>query len=275
MGPDNLPAPGPREGLSCPGPWVGAWAIMADRVGTEALCRSGPDFVGIDCQHGFFAFEQAATSIQVANLCQVPCFVRVTADQLDWVPRYLDAGADGIVVAMVSSPEEVRRAVRLSRYQPAGRRSYGGGKRNGVGEVPGAGPEAPEVLPMIETAEALASLEEIAEVPGVTGLVVGPVDLGLAMDRPTPLRSDDATWRQALARVVKVCDAHGLRSGMFATDAEDARLWFSLGFCDVIVSSDISFLRRAAIQQVARARETVGPEDPLIAATSADPYAGR
>jgi 2-keto-3-deoxy-L-rhamnonate aldolase RhmA len=128
---------------------------------------------------------------------------------------------------------------------------------------------------MIETAEALASLEEIAEVPGVTGLVAGPVDLGLAMDRPTPLRSDDAIWRQALARVVKVCEAQGLRSGMFATDAEDARLWFSLGFRDVIVSSDISFLRRAAIQQVARARETVGPEDPLLGATSADPYAGR
>ena len=159
---------------------------MADRVGTEALCRSGPDFVGIDCQHGFFAFEQAATSIQVANLCQVPCFVRVTADQLDWVPRYLDAGADGIVVAMVSSPEEVRRAVRLSRYQPAGRRSYGGGKRNGVGEVPGAGPEAPEVLPMIETAEALASLEEIAEVPGVTGLVGGPSTWALLWTGPLP-----------------------------------------------------------------------------------------
>jgi 4-hydroxy-2-oxoheptanedioate aldolase len=255
---------------------LGGWSIMGDRVAVEAMCKTGFDFVGIDAQHGFFAFDTAASGLQVANLCRVPCLVRVPADQLGWVPRYLDAGADGVIVAMVSSPAEARQAVALSRYQPWGQRSYGGGPRNGVGAVNGTAADgAPEVFPMIETRAALEAVEEIAAVHGLTGLLVGPVDLGLALGRPHPLPSDDGPWREAVTGVRQACARHGLRSGMFATDAEDARMWAWLGFSDVIVSSDISMLRRAMSQELARARQPVSAQDPVVTAGTAGPYAGR
>ncbi len=256
---------------------VGGWSIMGDRVAVEAICRSGLDFVGIDGQHGFFAFDGAATAIQVANLCRVPCLVRVAAGQVDWIPRYLDAGADGIVVAMVSTAGDARRAVALSCYQPEGQRSYGGGKRNGVGDeaIRETDSRVPEVFAMIETAGALHELDEIAATAGLAGLYVGPVDLGLAMGRPYPLPSDDAAWREALGRVIRTCEEHGIRSGMFATDGEDAREWLSFGFRDIVLSSDIALLRRALSKHSRRAREPVTAADPLRPSVSADPYAGR
>ena len=256
---------------------VGGWAIMGHRVGIESMCRSGLDFVGIDAQHGFFAFEDAAVGIQIANLCGVPCYVRVPVDQVGWIPRYLDAGADGVVIAMVNSPEQVSRAVALASYQPHGARSYGGGRRNGVGEA-ALGTElfqSAEVVAMVETSAARDRLGDLAAVPGLSGLYVGPVDLGLALGRPNPLPSDDAPFLAALDEVVAASTRAGIRSGMFATDGDDARRWLSLGFSDVVLSSDIAILRRGLHDQLARAREPITAANPARSARFADPYAGR
>ncbi len=157
----------PPRGAADRGQRLGAWGIMGHRVGVEAMCRLDIDFVGIDAQHGFFSFDDAGVAIQVANLCNVPCFVRVPVGQLDWVPRYLDAGADGVVIAMVDDVAQVERAVQLACYQPRGVRSYGGGKRNGVGENGTVEvTRAPEVFPMIETRHAMEAVDTIAGVRG-------------------------------------------------------------------------------------------------------------
>jgi len=260
-----------------PGSRVGGWVIMGGRVGVEAMCNTGFDFVGIDAQHGFFGFDAAALAVQVANLCGVHCLVRVPVDQLGWVPRYLDAGANGVIIAMVTSPEQARAAVELSRYQPEGRRSYGGGKRNGVGEsIPESlETEVPEVFAMVETRTALDRVRELAEVPGLAGLFVGPVDLGLAMSRPYPLSSDDAPWRAAVSAVADLCSRQSVRAGMFATDGDDARRWLAEGFTDVVLSSDIAMLRRALNENLVRARRPATETDPATAPRYAGPYAGR
>lgn len=257
---------------------VGAWSIMGHRVGVEAMCRLGFDFLGVDSQHGFFSFDGASVLIQVANLCAIPCLVRVPAGHLDWIPRYLDAGADGIVVAMVETAEEARRAVQLARYQPAGQRSYGGGKRNGVGDPAGAGPvgSPPEVFAMVETAAAARDIEGICSIEGLNGVWIGPTDLALALGGQYPL-VDDQSWLATLDEVVATCEAHGKRSGMFAADGDDARHWLQRGFKDVVLSSDIALLRRALHEHLELARRPVqGGEAPEPAGVSAhDPYAGR
>jgi len=236
------------------------------------------DFVGIDAQHGYFSFDEAALCVQIANLCGVRCFVRVPIDQVDWVPRYLDAGADGIILAMVSRVEEVERAVTLSRYQPEGRRSWAGGKRNGVGEDTTAEGVrqafVPEILPMIETAEGLEHVAEIAKVPGIAGLYVGPVDLGLAMEgarRQTG--GGESPWRDGVEAVVALARRNGVRSGMFAIDGDDARNWAAIGFNDIVLSSDVALLRRALDEQLERARAPITQGDPLRS-QAADPWRG-
>lgn len=256
---------------------IGGWSIVGDRVIAEAICKSGVDFIGIDAQHGFFAFDHGAIAIQTANLCQIPCFVRVPADQLSWVPRYLDAGANGIIVAMASSIEDAQRAVAQSLYQPDGTRSYGGGMRNGVGEtlVDNSRSPLPEIFIMIETLAALENLDYIAATPGISGLYVGPVDLGLAMNRPYPLMNDDGPWRVALSRVVEICKSSNIRSGMFSVDGDDAREWISFGFDDVVLSSDISLFRRAMHENLEIARGSESPVGSLTDRREADPYSGR
>ncbi len=127
---------------------------------------------------------------------------------------------------------------------------------------------------MIETRDAMESVDTIAGVPGVTGLFVGPVDLGLALDRPYPLPSDDQPWRQAISKVVEVCNQHNVRPGMFAADGDDASNWLASGFLDVVVSSDISMLRMAMHEHLVRARSPrPGPGASRV--LTAGPYVGR
>jgi 4-hydroxy-2-oxoheptanedioate aldolase len=224
----------------------------------EVLCRAGFDFVGMDGQHGFFDFDRAARAIQIANAFGVPIIYRVPLEHMSWAPRYLDAGADGIMIAMVGSAWDVERAVELSRYQPGGKRSFGGGKRNGVGEPPGEDPTvvmAPVYI-MVETLAAVENLEEIAEVPGLSGMFIGPTDMALALGRGYPPRSDDQELISVAQRVIKVADDRGLRAGIFANDGNDARDWAAAGFTDIILSSDIGLLRGAVRDHLGRARGT-------------------
>ncbi len=227
--------------------------MTADPVVVEALARSGADFIGIDCQHGFFAFEKAARAIQIANLCSLTAYVRIAMDQLGWVPRLLDAGADGVIAAMVEGPEDARRAVAATRYQPAGTRSYGG-QRYGLRSEP-ADPRdlRVDVFAMVETASAVRSVDEIAATAGLAGLFVGPVDLALALSLRYSEAPADGDWQASVEATRDACHRRGLRAGNFATDGDHAARLTAGGFDDVVVSSDIAVLRAAMAEQLARA----------------------
>lgn len=232
---------------------IGVWTMTADPVVVEALVRSGADFIGVDCQHGFFAFEQAARAIQIANLCSMTAYVRISIDQLGWVPRLLDAGADGVIAAMVEGPEDAQRVVAATRYQPSGTRSYGGQRYGLRGEPRDPRDLRVDVFAMVETMSALRSVDEIAAAVGLSGLFVGPVDLGLALSPNYPVTTADGVWQAALEATRDACHRRGLRAGNFATDGGHAAHLAAEGFDDVVVSSDIAVLRGAMREHLLQA----------------------
>jgi 2-keto-3-deoxy-L-rhamnonate aldolase RhmA len=48
--------------------------------------------------------------------------VRVPVNEYHFIARVLDAGAHGVMVPMVDSVDDAKRAVRSMQYPPAGRR---------------------------------------------------------------------------------------------------------------------------------------------------------
>jgi 2-keto-3-deoxy-L-rhamnonate aldolase RhmA len=248
---------------------LGAWSALPNSMAVEALARSGADFVGLDAQHGAHDFRDLVQAIQLLDLLGVESLVRICELELELIPRVLDFGASGVIVSMVEEPETARRAVALTRYQPDGIRSYGG-RRYGLSPEPDELRDVrPAVHVMIETRQALDRLEEIAAVPGLTGLFFGPVDLALALgltgplarrlseefagesplDAPAAPGTDEGkaarAWREACLRVVLVAHEHNLEAGTFARGGADARYWTTAGFDRVVVASDIALLRAA------------------------------
>src|ERR1700722_18164012 len=80
-----------------------------------------------------------------------PFLVRLPDEQLSLIPRVLDHGASGIVLAMASEPTVVAAAIARARYQPEGLRSYGG-QRYGMRPEPDDPAEVrPAIYAMLET----------------------------------------------------------------------------------------------------------------------------
>jgi 4-hydroxy-2-oxoheptanedioate aldolase len=241
----------------------GAWSTLPSSLAVEALGRSGADFVGLDAQHGAHDFHDLVRAIQLLDLLEVESLVRLSELDLALIPRVLDFGASGVIVAMVERPETARLAVDFARYQPEGTRSYGG-RRYGLSREPDDLREVrPAVWTMVETAQALEHLDEIAAVPGLAGFFVGPVDLALALGVKGPsarrLSAELAAgppagtdqpgevhaWLEGCSRVVRVAHEHGLEAATFSIGGADARHWSAAGFDRVVVASDIALLRDA------------------------------
>src|SRR5262245_43011829 len=148
---------------------IGLWLSMPEPLIAEAAARARPDWVGLDLQHGAWDLGTAFRGIQLLDALGMPALVRVSEQELELMPRLLDHGASGVVMAMASSTALVEEAVKRARYQPEGVRSYGG-QRYGLRAAPAVSSEIrPHVYPMIEDSRGVAEIAAIAKVKGIAG----------------------------------------------------------------------------------------------------------
>jgi len=232
---------------------LGGWLSISDPLITEAAGRAGYDWVGLDLQHGAWDLGTAVRSIQLLDILDVPVVVRVADEELHLIPHVLDHGASEIVLAMTSTPETVAAAVARARYQPEGRRSYGGQRYGLRAEAADVSTIRPTIHAMIETPEGLERIAEITAVPGLGGVHIGPVDLGLGLgvDRASPI------FAAALRRIVAAAHAAGLPAVMHAVTASQLAEMIALGFDELVLTADIGLLRAAFAEQIANARDQV------------------
>jgi 4-hydroxy-2-oxoheptanedioate aldolase len=149
--------------------------------------------------------------------------VRVPWNEPGIVGKMLDAGAEGIIVPMVNSVAEAAAVVRAVRYPPVGARSFGpvfAGLRASNYAVDAN--QSVAAIPMIETAEALAHLDEILSVEGVDAVYVGPADLSLSLGLPPGNNDESATFIGALQAIVTACGRHGIVPGIHSSGAREA-----------------------------------------------------
>lgn len=160
----------------------------------------GMDFVLIDTEHGPADQLPLAHHLTAATAAGIGALVRV--GNLSEVLRVLDLGADGIVVPHVSTPDRAREVVAAARYPPTGVRGFASytragrfGLRTGA-EHRDATARGTAVIVMLEDEAGIAAAAEIAAVPGVDAVWVGPADLAVAMGESGP---DAPAVRDAIA----------------------------------------------------------------------------
>lgn len=230
------------------------WALSSDPFVVESLARTGYDAVVCDVQHGSMGFAEAARAIQLIDSIGTSAMIRISRLEIHAIPRYLDFGASGVIVATVDGPEMIADAVQTTRYQPEGIRSYGGARFGLTGEPADVSDVRPSVWAMIETRGGASAVDAIASVAGVSGLLVGPADLSRAFGLPPTHRREDSKWNRAVADVVEISERRGIRSCMTAANGEDAAYWLDQGFTDVAISSDLGHLRVALAQELSIAK---------------------
>lgn len=249
---------GIRQAAAAGRPTFGGWLSLADPLGAEAMGRAGYDWVILDAQHGGLGWHNMLSTIQAVELGGTPAFVRVGWNDPMQIMRAVDLGAAGVVVPMVSTAAQARMAAEAIRYPPRGNRSFGP-VRTYHAHDPLPGTE-PICLVMIETAEALANMADIAATDGVDGLFVGPVDLAYSLGYGLSLTMPPAVL-DAVDAVVAACAVTGAIAGCAAIGIDTAATLIGRGVTFVALGSDIAMIRRGAAAEVAHARALAPPAE--------------
>lgn len=249
---------------------VGSWVMSASPIVAEAMGTAGFDWAVVDMEHTPIDLMGLVHLLQaVGNTPMVPV-VRVPWNDTVFVKRVLDAGAKTLMFPFVQNADEARRAVAATRYPPEGVRGMAGMSRaSRFGTTPDylrtANREICAVL-QLETPEAIARLEEIAAVPGVDALFVGPGDLSGVMGHVGELTHPEVM--ALMESAARRAHALGMPIGTVGGTPETVARYHAIGYDYVAVASDLGLLMRSA-QAAAQALRAIGPGASATAATPA------
>ena len=206
-------------------PALGGWMVLPSNISAEYLAHAGFDWLCVDTQHGLVGFTELREIVQAVRFMDVPELVLVSPD--------------------------LAAAVAACRYPPDGTRSWGPTGAS-IGRRPytteGANRET-ACFAMIETRQGLDDVDEIAAVPGLDGIYVGPNDLGLSLGLPPMLSDHGPVLTDAIVQIGEACRRHGIVPGVAIYEPDAAAAvakWQGHGFTLFGLPSDGYLLRRAA-----------------------------
>jgi 2-keto-3-deoxy-L-rhamnonate aldolase RhmA len=229
-------------------PSFGTWISSSSLISLDALRGVGFEWFMIDTEHAPVNPETLAAMVSLLGEGGPTPLVRVGNVDPYLVKQALDAGAQGILVPLVSTEAQARATVSFAKYPPDGVRGAAAAAASRYGMELAAylrSANAETIVGVqIETKEALDNLEAIAGVTGVDLLFVGPQDLtlslGLLDDRKNP------KVRDGMRRVVEACERHGKVPGTLVIDPDEKRAAVDLGFRFISLASDVRFLLNGA-----------------------------
>jgi 4-hydroxy-2-oxoheptanedioate aldolase len=225
----------------------GFWSVTGHPAVLDVAASMSPDFVCVDTQHGTPLSALDISLFTSLASYGIPSLVRVEALDEARIGRALDQGADGVIIPLVTSADDARRAVAACRYAPEGTRSFGVQTRR----VPAIGGAEPVCWIQVETAGAMDQVDEIASINGVDALYIGPADLGLALVgepagdvvsifQGTHPHAEE--MRAAFDRVVAACRNAGIAAGLHCGSGEAAVIAAQHGFTVSAVATDTGLI---------------------------------
>ena len=237
-------------------PAFAAWLTLESPAVAAIAATAGYDAVVVDLQHGHATINDLPHLLAAIEPAPAMPFVRSSWNDPAELMRALDLGVRGVICPMIGSRAEAEAFVGACRYPPAGTRSYGPihGAFGRGREQTEAAEAAVLLFAMIETAEGLAAIDEIAATPGLDGLFVGPADLSLATGLGSFADLTDPELLKLLDGLLEAADRHGVAAGIHAPDPARAAEMAARGFRLVSCAVDEDLLRRAAAEAVRAAR---------------------
>lgn len=236
---------------------------MVWEFGTRGMAKileaADLDFVLIDMEHSTFDGERVADLLAFFKATPIAPFVRVPQRLYHFLARAMDAGALGVMVANVETPEQAREIVDAVKYAPVGHRGVGLGSAHTdfISPNPAAyfseANENTTVIAMIESPRGVANAEAIAVTPGVDVLWVGHFDLTQAMGIPAQFSHPE--FLAAIERVVAATRRHGKVAGINPRDIEQAGEWMTKGFNAISFGNDATIYRSALSSAIQSLRE--------------------
>jgi 4-hydroxy-2-oxoheptanedioate aldolase len=236
-----------REGQ----PSFGSWLALDTLLSARVLARLEFDWLTLDLEH--YPIDWSKAEAVFAVIAEAGCvpLARVPEGDHYCIKRVLDAGAWGIVVPMVNTVEEAKRAIAAAKYPPEGNRSAGGAVhalnfRASAGDYFEQANDQILVVLQTESPQGVENAEAIYSLPGCDAIFIGPVDLRFNM------RAPDGAWPTAeeheamIQRVITSGKKVGTPTGMHVMDPETALTRAEQGMQFIAIGSDLRMMTAKA-----------------------------
>jgi len=212
----------------------------------EILVELGYQWLFVDGEHGPLETAEVLSILQAVG-DRVPCIVRVPAAEEVPIKKMLDLGAAGIIAPQVNTAQQAADVVAWSLYAPQGRRGVGLARAHGYGlkfqEYVESANQEVTVIVQAEHAEAVENIEQIAQVPGIDAVLLGPYDLAASLGKMGQV--DDPEVTGAIDRITAACQAAGIPLGIFGVTADAIRPYADKGYNLLVAGTDTIFLTSA------------------------------
>ncbi|ADR35052.1 4-hydroxy-2-oxovalerate aldolase [Sulfuricurvum kujiense DSM 16994] len=240
---------------------IGSWIMIGNPMSVEVMALAGFEWLVIDIEHTSVDLETTENLIRTIQANGMKALVRVSKNEEVIIKRVLDMGADGIIVPMVCSKEDAIQAVDYAKYPPVGKRGVGLYRASKYGtkfeDYKKWVNEELVIIAQIEHIEAVNNIDEIVQVDGIDGTIIGPYDLSGSMGYPGEFERTDV--KSAVSRVLDRCKAYGIPSGFHVVDTDPKKLQDKIdqGCTFLAYGIDYFFMRDAAISGMNRLKQEI------------------
>ena len=240
---------------------LGSWITLGNTSIAEILANAGYDWLVVDLEHTTISFEQVGELIRTIELSGVSPLVRLTRNDANQIKRVMDAGAQGIVVPMVRSDMDAKKAVAATRYPPIGSRGVGLARAQSYGASfkkylswQSDFDDGPVVVVQIEDIDAVNNLKEILSVEGVDAFFIGPYDLSCSMGIPGEF--ERPKFRETIEKIIEIGKEMNTVSGLHVVEPDIHKLneAIRVGHKFIAYSVDVRMLDVAARKGVNEAK---------------------
>lgn len=208
----------------------------------------GFDSIWLDMEHHAVSMESAANLMRGARVGGADVVARPGKGEFMRMGRMLEIGASGIMYPRCETPEEAAEVVRWSKFAPLGER---GCDASGA-DVPFLLKPLDQYLEdanretflivQIEDAKALDRVEEIASVPGIDMLMLGPGDFSILSGIPGQF--DHPLVQGAQHRVIEAAKSAGIHWAATCGSAAQAKKYAERGAGLIFYGCDLVMVKQ-------------------------------
>jgi 2-keto-3-deoxy-L-rhamnonate aldolase RhmA len=222
------------------------WVSYSHPSITETFARAGFDFIAIDMEHSTISLTEAQRIIAASQSEGVPCLPRPVSHSNDYFKPLLESGADGLLVQMVNTEEQVQNIINDLKYPPIGKRSYGVSRAQAYGfdfdEYIETWNSTSTFIIQVESIEAVNNIEKLLAFDEIDGVMVGPYDISGSLG--VPGQTNHPLVIEASKKVIAACEKFGKSCGTQVADStpESVNALFDLGYTYAILGSDLFVL---------------------------------
>ena len=229
---------------------LGTWLQTNSPDNAEILSNLDFDWICVDLEHGSIDICSLPNIFRAIENGGCSPLVRLPLNDEVWIHRSLDAGARGLIIPMIKTPQDVKDVIKKSNYPNIGERGFGFSRANKYGssfyESISTVNDDIVIIIQIEHIKAIDNIDQILEIDRIDATLIGPYDLSGSMNIVGDF--DNLLFKKKLDYYLSVSKKNKIPAGIHLVKPTKKNIYNSIknGYKLIALGTDAVFLEKKA-----------------------------